>query len=130
MATHAGYGGAVKVGSVAVAEVKDFSLETTANTADTTVLGGSGWTDVDVTTTSWTASLNCIWDDDDAGQQDLVEGLTVTLNLYPRGDSSGKELWSGSALVTSVSKTVSAEGLIEAAISVTGKGAMAETDIQ
>lgn len=130
MATHAGYGGAVKVGSVAVAEVKDFSLETTANTADTTVLGGSGWTDVDVTTKSWTASLNCIWDDDDAGQQDLVEGLTVTLNLYPRGDASGKELWSGSALVTSVSKTVSAEGLIEAAISVTGKGAMAETDIQ
>jgi len=129
MATHAGYGGAVKVGSVAVAEVKDFSLETTANTADTTVLGGSGWTDVDVTTKSWTASLNCIWDDADAGQQDLVEGLTVTLNLYPRGDTSGYELWSGSALVTSVSKTVSAEGLIEASISVTGKGAMAETTI-
>ncbi len=129
MATHAGYGGAVKVGSVAVAEVKDFSLETTANTADTTVLGGSGWTDVDVTTKSWTASMNCIWSDDDAGQQDLIEGLTVTLNLYPRGDSAGKELWSGSALVTSVSKTVSAEGLIEASISVTGKGAMAETDI-
>lgn len=130
MATHAGYGGAVKVASVAVAEVKDFTLETTANTADTTVLGGSGWTDVDVTTKSWTASLNCIWDDDDAGQQDLVEGLTVTLNLYPRGDSTGNELWSGSALVTSVSKTVSAEGLIEASISVTGKGAMAETTIQ
>lgn len=129
MATHAGYGGAVKVGSVAVAEVKDFSLETTANTADTTVLGGSGWTDVDVTTKSWTASLNCIWDDGDAGQQDLVEGLTVTLNLYPRGDAAGNELWSGSALVTSVSKTVSAEGLIEASISVTGKGAMAETTI-
>ena len=129
MATHAGYGGAVKVGSVAVAEVKDFSLETTANTADTTVLGGRGWTNVKVTTKSWTASMNCIWSDDDAGQQDLVEGLTVTLNLYPRGDSAGNELWSGSALVTSVSKTVSAEGLIEASISVTGKGAMAETDI-
>ena len=130
MATHAGYGGAVKVGSDTVAEVKDFSLETTANTESTTVLGGSGWTDVDLTTKSWTATLNCIWDDGDAGQQALIEGATVILNLYPRDDAATKEKWSGSCLVTSLSKSVSAEGLIEASISVTGKGEMAETTIQ
>ena len=124
MATHAGYGGAVYVGTNAVAEVKDFTLDITANTQDVTTMGASGddagWTKVQATLKSWTASLNVIWDDGDAGQQALVEAATVTIKLYPRG--TGNELWEGSAIVTSVSKSVSVDGLVEASISVTGNG--------
>jgi len=124
MATHAGYGGAVYVGSTAVAEVKDFTLDITANTQDVTTMGTSGddagWTKVQATLKSWTASLNVIWDDGDAGQQALVEAADVLVKLYPRGTSN--EVWEGNAIVTSVSKSVSVDGLVEASISVTGNG--------
>ena len=124
MATHAGYGGAVFVGTNAVAEVKDFSLEITAATQDVTTMGTSGddagWTKVQATLKSWTSSLNVIWDDGDAGQQALVEGADVLLKLYPRGVAN--EVWEGNAIVTSVSKSVSTDGLVEASLSVTGNG--------
>ncbi len=131
MSTHAGYGGLVKVGTDIVAEVKDFSLEITANTAESTVMnptvaGDAGWTKAKVTTKSWTSSINVIWNDDDAGQEALVEGTRVDLELYPRGSTSGFEKWKGFAIVTSLSKNVAVDGLIEAAITVTGDGLIAE----
>jgi hypothetical protein len=126
MATHSGYGGAVYVDTTAVAEVKDFTLDVTAATADTTVLGSDGWTDLELVTKSWTASINVIWDDTDANQAELrlIDGGTVALKLYPAGTTSGDHEWSGSCIVTSVSKTVSTDNLVEASITVTGKGAL------
>nr|BAR35092.1 phage major tail protein 2 [uncultured Mediterranean phage uvMED] len=130
MATYAGYGGAVFVDTTAVAEVKDFTLDITANTADTTVLNTSGadagWTDVGLTTKTWTASINVIWDDTDSNQAELslVDGGTVAVKLYPAGTTSGKHEWSGNCMVTSVSRSVAVDGLVESAITVTGKGAI------
>ena len=130
MATYAGNGGAVYVGSNAVAEVKDFSLEITAATSDTTVMnpasGDEGWTTQKVTTKSWTSSVNCIWSDSDAGQGALLEGAEVELKLYPSGQTSTKKEWIGQAIVTSVSKNVSVDGLVEASISVVGNGHISE----
>tara|TARA_Y100000004_G_scaffold185762_1_gene236412 strand:- start:974 stop:1375 length:402 start_codon:yes stop_codon:yes gene_type:complete len=131
MATHAGYGGAVYSGTNAVAEVKDFTLDITANTNDTTTMVASsdadyGWVKNQVTLKSWTSSLNVIWDDADTGQGELLtEGGAVTLKLYPRGTSN--ELWEGEGIVTSVSKTVAVDGLVEASITVTGNGHIDET---
>lgn len=133
MATHAGYGGAVFVGTDAVAEVKDFTLDITANTADTSTLNASGddagWAKVALTLKSWTASLNVIWDDADAGQGALTEGSSVQVKLYPRGTTAGYEIWEGAALVTGVSKTVAVDGLVEASITVTGNGHIDEQTI-
>ena len=131
MATHAGHTGSIKAvtsvdgtGSpVAVAEVKDWSLETTANLADDTVLGDA-WTSQKLTTKSWSTTLNCIWSDDDAAQDDFVEGGTVQVELYPYGETAGNTKWDGLAIVASVSKSAAADGLVEASFNLTGIGAL------
>ena len=131
MATHAGHTGSIKAvtstdGSgtpVAVAEVNDWSLETTANLADDTVLGDA-WTSQKLTTKSWSTTLNCIWSDDDAAQDDFVEGGTVQVELYPYGVTSGNVKWDGLAIVASVSKSAAADGLVEASFNLTGIGAL------
>jgi len=131
MATHAGHTGSIKAvtstdGSgtpVAVAEVKDWSLETTANLADDTVLGDA-WTSQKLTTKSWSTTLNCIWSDDDAAQDDFVEGGTVQVELYPYGITSASVYWKCLAIVASVSKSAAADGLVEASFNLTGIGAL------
>jgi hypothetical protein len=131
MATHAGHTGSIKAvtstdGSgtpAAVAEVKDWSLETTANLADNTVLGDA-WTSQKLTTKSWSTTLNCIWSDDDAAQDDFVEGGTVQVELYPYGETEGNTKWGGLAIVASVSKSAAADGLVEASFNLTGIGAL------
>ena len=124
MATYTGKNGAVYVGVNAVAEIKDWSLETTSETVTDTVMGDS-WVTHKPTLKSWTSSFNAIWDDADTnGQLALVEGAEVTINLYPTGNNSGDVEWSGAVIVTSVSKTASFDGLVEASFSVTGNGAL------
>ncbi len=122
MATYTGKNGAVYVGANAVAEIKDWSLETTSETVTDTVMGDS-WVTHKPTLKSWTSSFNAIWDDADTnGQLTLVEGAEVTINLYPTGNNSGDVEWTGAVIVTSVSKTASFDGLVEASFSVTGNG--------
>jgi hypothetical protein len=124
MATYTGKNGAVYVGVNAVAEIKDWSLETTSETVTDTVMGDA-WVTHKPTLKSWTSSFNAIWDDADTnGQLLLVEGAEVTINLYPTGNNSGDVEWSGAVIVTSVSKTASFDGLVEASFSVTGNGAL------
>lgn len=129
MATQTGKDGAVYVGSDAVAEIRDWSLEATSEVVADTVMGDE-WVTNKPTLKSWTASFNAYWDDTDAtGQGALVEGAEVTLNLYPEGNTSGDTYYTGSAIVTSVSRTASFDGMIEASFSVTGNGPLAEETV-
>jgi hypothetical protein len=124
MATYVGKNGAVYNGTNAVAEIKDWSLETTSEVVADTVMGDS-WVSNKPTLKSWTSSFNAIWDDADAnGQLTLVEGAELTINLYPTGNTSGEVEWSGACIVTSVSKSAAVDGLVEASFSVTGNGAL------
>lgn len=129
MATQTGKDGAVYLGANAVAEIRDWSLESTSEVVADTVMGDS-WVSNKPTLKSWTSSFNAFWDDSDSnGQGDLVEGAEITLNLYPSGNTSTKTYWTGSAIVTSVSKSASFDGMIEAAFSVTGNGALTESTV-
>lgn len=130
MATNIGKDGAVYSGSNAVAEIKDWSLETTSETVDTTVMGDD-WMTHTATQKSWTASFTANWDPSDTtGQQTLTEGASVTLKLYPTGNTSSNIEWSGTATITSVSKTASFDGMVEASFSAQGDGALAEATVQ
>jgi len=129
MATNIGKDGAVYSGSNAVAEIKDWSLETTSETVDTTVMGDD-WMTHTATQKSWTASFTANWDPSDTnGQQTLTEGASVTLKLYPTGNTSSNIEWSGTATITSVSKTASFDGMVEASFSAQGDGALAEATV-
>ena len=126
MATNIGKDGAVYSGSNAVAEIRDWSLETTSEVADDTVMGDE-WMTHTATQKSWTASFTAFWDPTDTnGQQTLTEGASVTLKLYPTGNNTGDYEWSGTATITSVSKSASFDGFVEASFSAQGSGALTE----
>lgn len=129
MATATGKDGAVYVGANAVAEIRDWSLETSSEVVNDTVMGDD-WMTNKATQKSWTASFNAYWDPSDStGQGSLDEGSEVTLNLYPEGNTSTKTYWSGAAIITSVSKSASFDGLVEASFSATGNGALTEDTV-
>jgi len=139
MATHTGHSGVVTVGTSTMAEVKDFSIEITANTVDaTTMVGASnadeGWTRTKVTNRSWTASINCFFDDAATnGQIEMTNNInqSVTSMLANAGVAvvleGGGDTYTGTALVTSVSKSVAGDGLIEVSFTATGIGKLTVT---
>ena len=129
MATHKGSEGTVKVGSNAVAEIKSYSIEESADTLEDTSMGDSART-YKSSLTSFSGSLDVFWDETDtSGQGALSVGSEVTLSFYPEGDTAGDTYYSGSAIVTGVSRNASFDGLIEASISVQGNGALTTTTV-
>lgn len=129
MATHKGSEGIVKVGSNSVAEIRSYSIEESADTLEDTSMGDSART-YKPSLTNFSGSLDVFWDEGDtSGQGALSIGSEVTLNVYPEGDASGDTYYTGSAIVTGVSRTGSFDGLVEASISVQGNGALTESTV-
>lgn len=118
MATFSGKDGAVYSGNTAIAEVRDWSIEQTANRVDDTVMGDS-WMTGKITQRSWTASVNIYFSQSQAG---IDLGDEITLNLYPEGKTTGLKYYNGKAHITSKSASASFDGMIEASISVEGNG--------
>ena len=129
MATHAGKEGTVQIGSNTVAEIRSYSIEETANVVNDTALGDDYETHV-VTTKAWSGQLECYWDETGTtGQCALTSGASVTLNVYPEGNVTGDTFYTGTATVTSISRQGNNEGLVEAAFSFTGSGALTESTV-
>lgn len=129
MASHIGRDGIVKVGANTVAEVKSFSIEESADTVETTKMTDTARSHA-ITLTSFSGSLDCFWDETDTtGQGALTIGASVTLALYPEGDTAGDSFYSGTALVTGVSRSASFDGMVEASISVQGTGALTASTV-
>jgi len=129
MATHTGSEGTVKVGSDAIAEIRSFSVEESADTLEDTSMGDTART-YKSSLTNYTGSIDVLWDEEDtAGQGSLTIGAEVELNLYPEGDTSGDTYYSGNAIVTGRTINSSYDGLVEMSISVQGNGALTETTV-
>lgn len=129
MATHAGSEGTVKVGSNAIAEIRSFSLEETADTLEDTTMGDTART-YKSSLTTFTGSVDVFWDETDtSGQGALTIGASVTLNVYPEGDTAGDTYYSGAAIVTGITRSSSFDGLVEASITVQGSGALTATTV-
>ena len=123
MATHTATEGKVTVGGTGVGSIKSMGLETTAETIDTTVLNSTAKTFA-AGTTSFTGSVEGLWDETDAGQLALVEGTPQVVVFAFEGTTSGDYIYSGSAFLTSVSISSAVDGMVEASFSFTGTGAL------
>lgn len=123
MATVKGNGGTIKVGSDAIANLRSYSIETSAATAETTTMGSSVATHV-ATITSWTGSCDVFYDPTDTnGQVALQPGNIVTIKFTPDDTSGSSDVdYSGSVVVTGHNKTASFDGVIEASLSFQGTG--------
>jgi predicted secreted protein len=129
MATHTGSEGTVKVGSNAIAEIRSFSIEQSADTLEDTTMGDTART-YKSSLTTYTGTIDVLWDETDTtGQGALTIGAEVTLNLYPEGDTSGDTYYTGTAIVTGRTINSSYDGLVEMSISVQGSGALSETTV-
>tara|TARA_R110000772_G_scaffold246780_1_gene360506 strand:+ start:175 stop:570 length:396 start_codon:yes stop_codon:yes gene_type:complete len=131
MATFKGNDGVVKLGTSGgtniVGEVKSYSLEHTADTIEDTKMGDGART-YKASLKSFSGSLDVFWDDTDTdGQGAFVVGNEIEVNLYPAGVSD--TYYSGSAIVTGVSRTGSFDGMIEASLSIQGNGDLTTTTV-
>lgn len=123
MANHKGSEGVVKVGATVIGEVRSFSVSETADTVEDTTMG-DGARSYLASLTSFTGSMDVYWDETDSGQTDLAVGASVTVNLYPEGDSSTDKYFSGDVIITSKTINSSFDGMVEASISFQGSGAL------
>nr|BAR32824.1 phage major tail protein 2 [uncultured Mediterranean phage uvMED] len=123
MAIHKGSEGTVHVGTDAVAEIRSYSVEETADTLETTSMGDTARTHL-ASLLSFSGSLDVYWDETDTAQIALTAGTSVTIKFYPEGTASSAKYYTGTAIVTGVSRSASFDGLVEASISVQGTGAL------
>lgn len=124
MAKHTGVDGVVKVGTNTVAEVRDWSVNETADTIEDTTMNDTSKT-FQAGLKSWNGSLNAFWDETDTtGQEALTVGSSATLNLYPEGATTGDIYYYGTAIVTSVGIANPTNGMVTRSIGFQGSGAL------
>tara|TARA_R110000823_G_C15807345_1_gene487831 strand:- start:31 stop:423 length:393 start_codon:yes stop_codon:yes gene_type:complete len=125
MAIHKGSEGTIQVGAGtdAIAEIRSYSIEESADTLETTSMGDAARTHL-ASLTSFSGSIDVYWDETDTAQIALTVGSTVTLKVYPEGTASASKYYSGEAIVTGVSRSASFDGLVESSISIQGSGVL------
>jgi predicted secreted protein len=129
MATHKGSEGTVKFSANEIAEIRSWTINETADTLEDTTMGDTART-YKPSLTSWDGSMDVYWDETDTnGQVAATIGAEVTLNVYPEGDTSGDAYYTGSAIVTGVSRTASFDGMVEASITFQGTGALSASTV-
>lgn len=129
MATHTGSEGTVKVGANAIAEIRSYSIEETADTTEDTTMGDTYRTHK-TTLKSWSGSVDVFWDETDTnGQVALAVGSEVTANFYPEGSTTGDAYMTGTAIVTGKTVTGSFDGMVESSITLQGTGSLSRTTV-
>ena len=134
MATHTGVEGVVKVSTNTVAEVVAFSLSVESELIDQVKLGDT-FRSYKAGTRQWSGEITCHWDETDtSGQQALqtaiLNGSSVTLNLYPEGATSADSYYTGTAFLKSLSVDISDnDSNVMAKYSFQGSGAMTQATV-
>ena len=129
MANHTGSSGVVKIGTNTIAEVRSFTINTTAELLEDTTLTDTSKT-YQVGKKGATVSVECFWDETDTnGQIALAEGQSVALDLFPEGTDSSDYYYSGTWLVTGNSVSITTDGIIEATFDATLTGALSRSTV-
>lgn len=124
MANHTGVDGVIKISTNVVAEVRNWSINETADTIEDTTMNDTSRT-YQVGLKGWSGSLTAFWDETDTnGQVALTIGASVTLELYPEGATTGDVKYSGTVIVNSIGISVPTNGMIERTIGFQGSGAL------
>jgi len=124
MANHTGFEGTIKVGTNTVAEIRNFSINETADTIEDTTINDAAKT-FQTGLKTWSGSATLFWDETDTnGQEALTIGSSATLNLYPEGASTGDIYYTGTAIVNSIGIAVPTNGMVERTIGFQGSGAL------
>ena len=129
MATVKGSEGLVKVGAVTIAEIRSYSYDESADTIETTSMGDTARSYVP-SLTSWTGSIEVLWDPaDTTGQGALTIGSSVSVSFYKEGETTGDLYASGTAIITGISNSGSYDDLVMKSYTLQGDGVLVETAV-
>lgn len=127
MAQTTGREGLVKIGSDTVGELKGWSYDETAETYGTneaTVNTPAPALTFEAGPSSWTGSMDVLWDDTDTAQAALDVGTSATVVFYPEGETTGDVTKTGTAIVTSVGVAGAVDGMATRTFALQGSGAL------
>ena len=126
MATFKGNEGTVLSGSNAVAEIRSFTVNETAETIQDTVMGDTAHSYV-ASFKDATATVECYFDDTDTnGQMTFDVGASVTVNFQMEGNTSGDHKMTGTAIITGRDVSAAADGMVEATYTLQITGGLTE----
>lgn len=127
MAAIVGNDGVLSLDGYTVAQLRSYSIDTTSDTIETTVMGNDSRTYVKGLST-YTGSADVYWQA--AHFANITNGnptdgsvgdSTVAMIAYPQGTGGN---WHGNIIITGYSVSGSMDGLVEATISFQGSGAL------
>lgn len=131
MATITGNDGAVSVNGITLAAVRNFSVDVTADTIETTTMGTDARTYVKGLST-FSGSADIYFDPSEYAGSDvtfnptsgsaLVGASGVAGKFYLDQDATNDQVFSGTIIVTGYTVNSSMDGMVEASISFQGTG--------
>ena len=113
-----------------IASVRSFSISQVGDSIETSTMGNQAKTFLSGQT-SFTGTMDLLFRDDDAAQQDLFISIgqsPATLELFPSGETTGIKL-SGEVIITGHDISVDQNDAVTATVSFTGTGALTKTDL-
>jgi len=124
MAKKHGQTGSMTFGGEVVGHLQSWNLDVQAAILEGYSMG-EGWADNETGIKRWTGSCEVYFDAADAGQISAAVGEVVAIQLYPGGDETGEEYFSGSAIITGVPVSGTKDGWVTKTINFGGKGPLA-----
>lgn len=126
MATYEGSNGQVMLNSVAVAEVRSWTLTHTREVVEDTVMGDSFRT-YKKGLQVWTGSMEVVYSDSESGTVELAidpdNDSAITVKFYADSNNTTTAVWEGGVVVTSFSVSNTFDGLMTATVEFQGTGA-------
>ena len=117
---------------VIMGQIRSWSIDDGVETLDTTVMSGSAGFIFRTNTPSfktWSITVDFIYDTADAAQSNarFKAGNDTIITIYPEGEATATadKYFSGTGLITALTRSASFDGLIECSITVEGKSALA-----
>lgn len=130
MATFTGHNGGISLGANVVAEVKNFSIEETAEPLDDSAMGDSTRTFKQAPITAWSGSAEVHYDPTDTnGQEAMSIGAELTGTFFPVENSAGNRQRQGTIHITSVGEASAMVELVSRTIAFQGSGVLTDTTI-
>ena len=124
MAVQKGNAGVIKIGSNSFGQMTSYSIDHNSDTIESSAMGSTFKT-YETGLTDFTASIDAYWDDSDTVQNAFTAGAELVLIFFPEGATGGSETrYTGTAIVTGISRSASHDGLVTCSFSVQGKSAL------
>ena len=132
MAQTTGRAGTVKIGTDIVGELKGWGFDETSETYGTneaTINTPAPALTFEAGATSWTGSIDVLWDDVDTAQASLTNGASVTVVFYMEGEITGDEIMTGTAIINTVGVAGAVDGIVTRNFGLQGSGALVSSQV-